>query len=46
MESEEPQQFGVIPAQAGIQRLYPRKTLGPRLRGDDNRVADSLLSRC
>jgi hypothetical protein len=28
---------GVIPAKAGIQCLFATKTLGPRLRGDDNR---------
>jgi hypothetical protein len=26
---------GVIPAKAGIQCLFVAKTLGPRLRGDD-----------
>jgi len=32
---DESQQPIVIPAQAGIQRLSPPKSLGPRLRGDD-----------
>jgi hypothetical protein len=37
---------GVIPAKAGIQCLFATKTLGPRLRGDDDcgevRAATSL----
>ncbi len=33
---------GVIPAKAGIQRLFVAKTLGPRLRGDDNKGAHPM----